>query len=359
MKKVLKKQSVLYFMPWLIGCAVVAVVLLGVTLQGMFLRITGPEDISQFDSSSLENGDYVSYDASDVIVAFATLSSSDADETTVMKTYYLLPVGDSYIAVVDKKEQNSEILDKAMEQSYEYYLGDLQELTKLGGLSGTVTSLESDMTSYMVDCIEEYGLPGYVEGEDTAALILPYEIVNQNIGFMSGKLNLLLFLVALVFVIIILILLVPVMIGTFQKQAVALVLAECTTDEAEDDFANADKFEAIRVGKYIWYQNGPFTRTLKTSDIIWGYMMPEPLVVSKYRWPVALYDCEREFSRICFAEKADGIAFLNAIASQGNPFVKGYTPELSKMFKSDFEQFQSYASNMAQTFKETISSGVE
>jgi hypothetical protein len=328
MYKTLRTESLKKVLPRIICCALAAIILLGISGGGLIKLITGPKAINDIDT-----GDYVSLDASDVIVAFATLSVTNDDETVVKKTYYLFPYGDSYIAVMDRKEKNSDILDRAMEQSKEYYLGDLETLTKLGALSGTVKALDEDMTSYMTDCIDNYELPGYEEGADTSRLIIPYQIELDQVGLLSKTWTLVLFGGAVVFLILLAAQLVVLFAGCYQKKVRALI------GEEPEDFADAAKIERVRVGSYIWYSKGPGSRAVKTADIIWGYALPEPLVVSKYRWPVALYDHEQQLTRICFAEQKSCQDFLKAIAAQGNPFVNGYTSDYSEKFQNDFAGF--------------------
>ena len=164
MKRALRKESITHLLPRIILCGLLAVILFGLSGKGLISMVTGP----MYLSDSLDEGSYVSFDASDVIVAFANLTAKSDSGTKTLKTYYLLPAGDNtYLAVMDRKEHHSDVLDKAMDQSHEYYLGDLETLTQLGPLQGTITALDDDMTSYMVDCIEKYTLPGYEEGGDT------------------------------------------------------------------------------------------------------------------------------------------------------------------------------------------------
>lgn len=338
MNKVLKGMSMKVMLPKIIAVFAVAVILLGVACPGLMMLLGGAEPLSQVD---IENaaGEYVSFDASEIVVAIATLSASDGDgNTEVLETHYLLPSGDGrYLCVMDKKEKNENVLSRAMEQSEQYYLYDLESLTRLGNLEGTVKALDEDMVSYMTDCIENYELPGYAEGADLTELIIPVQVNLDQVGFLSETVALVLGLLGLVFAIIGVVLLVPVLTGSYQKKAYAAV--GVSLEEADEDFEKAEVIENVRVGKYIWYQKGATTHALVTENLIWGYTMPEPLVVSKYRWPVALYDLDQKETRVCFMDKKSCEKFLDAIAVQGNPFVKGYTTDLSQQFQNNFEKF--------------------
>lgn len=339
MKKALRRETMRHLLPRIILFALLAAVFLGLSGKGLICMVRGPKALSSVDPSEL-SGEYVSFDASEVIVAFANLTAKSDSSSSTLKTYYLLPAGDgTYLAVMDRKEHHADVMDKAMDQSHEYYLGDLETLTKLGSLSGTAAALDDDMTGYMSDCIEKYQLPGYTEGGDTLALIRPVQINLDHVGLFSTTITLLLGGVGLVFLILMLAFLIPAMMGHYQKKAMAVVLNDHTTEEAEALYAEASPLERVKVGEYLFYQKGAYTLAEKTADLIWGYPMPEPLVVSKYRWPVALYDREQNMIQVCFREQKDCKALLEAIRSQGNPFVVGYTSELFQKFQQDFAGF--------------------
>ncbi len=345
MYKILRRESLKCVLPRLIICAVLAVALIGVSISSVVRMALGPNQLSNLSVDSLD-GEYVSFDASEIVVAFATLSLTDSDSnTTVLKTYYLLPVGDGYyMAVMDKKESNSTVLDLAMEQSEEYYLGDLETLTKLGNLSGTITELDSSMVSYMTDVIDTYELPGYEEGVDSTGIIVTYQINLDYIGMLKGDIAIGLFLAGLIFLVLIGLQLAIVFTGYYQKQVRQVIGG----DVDKEDFLNAIVIERIRVGKFIWYRKGACSRAIRTENLIWGFPMSEPMVVSKYRWPVALYDKNQQVTTLQFMEQSHCKDFLEAIADQGNPFIVNYTSQLAALFQDDFPVFCKEAEKAAQ-----------
>ena len=337
MYKILRKESFKRLLPRILACVLVLVILLGLCGGGLVRLAAGPKLLDAVDISD-PAGKYVSFDASQVIVAFASLSSKSEGSSKTLKTYYLLPVGDEqYIAVLDRKEKNSASLDKAMEQSREYYLGDLTDLTPIGELSGTVKVLEDGMMEYMTDCIDKYQLPGFEEGRDSAHLILPYQVELNRVGLLGEQTVVILGILSLVVLILLIVQLAVLLAGCYQTRVRALM------GEETEDISAMTQIERVRVGEFILYNKGPGSRALKTSDVIWGYAMPEPMVVSKYRWPVALYDLEQHMTRINFMEQKNCEEFLKAIAAQGNPFVKGYTSEYAEKFQQDFGAFQEMA----------------
>ena len=337
MKRALRKESIHHLLPRIIICGLLAVILFGLSGKGLISMMVGPKNLAD---STPKKGEYVSFDASEVIVAFANLTAKSDSGTDTLKTYYLLPAGDNtYLAVMDRKEHHSDVLDKAMDQSHEYYLGDLETLTQLGPLQGTITALDDDMPGYMTECIEKYTLPGYEEGNDTSALILPLQIDLDRVGLFSKTVTLILGGAGLVFLILMLVFLIPALTGHYQKKAMAEVLKDHTPEEAEELFSSAHSLERVKVGEYLWYQKGATTHAVKVADLIWGYPMPEPLVISKYRWVVALYDMEQHMIQVSFQSQGDCQKLLDAIQAQGHPFVSGYTSDLSQKFQQNFKGF--------------------
>lgn len=333
MKKTLRRESLRCVLPRIVLCGLLALILLGVSGGGLLKLMSGATPLSELSREELE-GQYVSFDASQVIVAFANLTSSNSDgDSKTLKTYYLLPFGDSYMAVMVRGEDYEGLMERAMEQSHEYYLGDLDTLTGLGTIRGTVGPLEEDMSGYMTDCIDNYQLPGYLEGEDSSALLVPYQVKLDYVGPMKKPLTLALGLAGASLLLLALLQLAVVMAGCYQKKALAV------TGEAEEDFQSAEKIERVRVGRYLWYTKGPGSRAVPVESLVWGYALPEPLVVSKYRWPVALYNRERQLLQVCFMEQSHCQDFLKAVAAQGHPFLSGYTSDLSWKFQEDFEGF--------------------
>lgn len=342
LSKTLKQKTMKTLLPFILVAAILTVVFLGIAAPGLIKIISGPQPLDQQNLDDMQ-GKYVSFDASEIIVAIASLSVNSDAGTEILETYYLLPAGDgTYIAVMDAKERNANVLDRAMSQSQEFYMGDLETLTRLGDISGTVVELEKDMDTYMVDTIDKYTLPGYVEGESSFGLIRPAQINLDKVGFLYTNVASLLAVIGLVFLAITLLILIPGLTGAYQKKAFALV-----GEAGEDAFNEAETIEQIQVGKFIWYQKGASTKVLKTEDLVWGYPMPEPLVVSKYRWPVALYDMDRNFHQVCFMDKKNREKFIAAIAAQGHPFIDHYTSDLAQKFNSNFEGFVADANKAA------------
>ncbi len=104
MYKTLRKESLRRVLPRIIICAVLSVILLGISGDGLLKLLWGPQPLDELSNDELD-GKYVSFDASKIIVAFANLTASNSEgDSETLKTYYLLPADDgTYMAVMDIK----------------------------------------------------------------------------------------------------------------------------------------------------------------------------------------------------------------------------------------------------------------
>ena len=327
----LKKVSKKRMMPKIIALFAAALLLLIATKFGIFSLILGPTTAGETAAEDLM-GKYVSFDASDSIAAYASLGSSGSSKMQ----YYVLTWGDKYISISATSEHYN-LLEAASEQSQEYYLGDLTELSPLGELKGTVVKLEDDLKDFMISGITGIGIPGADTAEEAEAHVVPYTIKLGYVGWLPQTWCLVFTALALLCIAGAVALLVLLNTGFYHKNALAVVGGD---KNAEADFETSTLHDQIRVGKrYIWYFKGPKSYALPTSSVVWGYCEANPMVVSKYQWPMALYTQDKNYHCVHIATKDEINQILSEIAAHKYPFVEGYTSAKNKMFQSDFQAF--------------------
>lgn len=327
----LKKISKKRMMPRIIALFAAALLLLVVTRFGIFSLILGPTTAGETAAEDLK-GKYVSFDACDSIAAYASLGSSG----TAKMQYYVLTWGDKYISISATDEYYN-LLDAASEQSQEYYLGDLTELSPMGELKGTVVALEEDLKEFMISGITGIGIPGADTAEEAEAHVVGYTIKLGYVGWLPQTWCLVLTALAVLCIAAAIALLVLLNSGWYYKAVTAVVGND---KAAEADFEASTVHDQIRVGKkYIWYFEGPKAYAVPTSTVVWGYCEANPLVVSKYQWPLALYTQDKSYHCIHIATKEEINQILAEIAAHKYPFVEGYTSAKNKMFQNDFQAF--------------------
>lgn len=327
----LKKASKKRMMPKVIALFAAALLLLAVTKFGIFSLLLGPTTAGETPAEDLM-GKYVSFDACDSIAAYASLGSSGSNKLQ----YYVLTWGDKYISI-SATEEYYNILDAASEQSQEYYIGDLTELSPMGELKGTVVKLDDELKDFMISGITGIGIPGADTEEEAGAHVVGYTIKLGYVGWLPQTWCLILTALALICIAGAVTLLVLMNSGYYYKNVTAVV----GNDKAADaDFEASTRHEQICVGKkYIWYFKGAKSYAVPTSSVVWGYCEANPMVVSKYKWPMALYTQDKSYHCINIATKEEVNRILGEIAAHKYPFVEGYTSAKNKMFQNDFQAF--------------------
>lgn len=327
----LKKVSKKRMMPKIIALFAAALLLLIATRFGIFSLILGPTTADKTAAEDLQ-GKYVSFDASESIAAYASLGSSGSAKMQ----YYVLTWGDKYISITAAPEHYN-LLDAASEQSQEYYLGDLTELSPLGELRGTVVRLEDDLKEFMVSGITGIGIPGADTAEEAEAHVVPYTIKLGYVGWLPQTWCLIFTALALLCIAGAVALLVLLNTGYYLKNVTAVVGSD---KNAESDFETSTVHDQVRVGKkYIWYFKGPKSYAVPTASVVWGYCEANPMVVSKYQWPMALYTQDKSYHCVHIATKEEINQILAEIAAHKYPFVEGYTSAKNKMFQNDYQAF--------------------
>lgn len=327
----LKKVSKKRMMPKIIALFAAALLLLIATRFGIFSLILGPTTADKTAAEDLQ-GKYVSFDASESIAAYASLGSSGSAKMQ----YYVLTWGDKYISITATSEHYN-LLDAASEQSQEYYLGDLTELSPLGELRGTVVRLEDDLKEFMVSGITGIGIPGADTAEEAEAHVVPYTIKLGYVGWLPQTWCLIFTALALLCIAGAVALLVLLNTGYYLKNVTAVVGSD---KNAESDFETSTVHDQVRVGKkYIWYFKGPKSYAVPTASVVWGYCEANPMVVSKYQWPMALFTQDKSYHCVHIATKEEINQILAEIAAHKYPFVEGYTSAKNKMFQNDYQAF--------------------
>lgn len=325
MFQTIKKRTLKRMLPKIITAFALAVILLAASGLGAFRLILGPADLDSVSADQLM-GKYVTFDASQSIAAYA----SYGDDKSLQ--YYVLTYGDKYISITADSSYY-DLLDAASDQSQEYYQGDLTELHSLGMVSGTVSALEDDLRDYMISGITGIGLPG-AEDEDAAnASVLSYNIHLGKVGWMSSKAAVVFTILALISALVGVVLIVLVKVGFYHKQADKTIGKDA--DAAEKDFEEAIHHHQIVVGKkYVWFFNGPKCGAIPTKEVVWAYCEANPNVVSKYKWPMAMYLRDKSYYKVDIETKDEINQIISEIAAVAPTMVTGYSSQKNKAFKN-------------------------
>ncbi len=329
----LKKVSLKRILPTVIVLFAAAVLLLLATRFGIFSLILGPTTADETPAEDLL-GKYVSFDASQSIAAYASLGNSETSTNKLQ--YYVLTWGDKYISISASSDHYN-VLDAASDQSQEYYLGDLTELSSLGQLRGTVVKLDDDLKDYLISGITGIGIPGADTAEEAQEHVVGVTVKLGYVGWLPQSWCIIFTALALALILVAALLLILIKTGYYSRAVSRVIDGDRA---AEEDFAAASVHEQVIVGKkYIWYFKGPRSFAVPTASVVWGYCEANPLVVSRYKWPLALFTQDRSYHCVHVATKIEINQILSEIAACKHPFVEGYSPAINKMFQNDYQAF--------------------
>lgn len=342
MEKTLRKASLKKVLPRILVCFLLAVVLLALTGLGIFKLMAGPTPLSSVDLADAE-GRYVSVDASQALAGFATYSVNDE----VTKEYFILDIGNGQYMAISARGDSIDLLESAGDQSEDYYVNaTLDSLNSIGTVSGVISALPEELETYLDDAIDSIAsyLPDLDGVSDPTGQLLYLSLDIDRIGLFSTSAVVVLSVIALVFLLLAIIQLVLVCSGFYQRKAKAVLDQAISGEEdrkaVEEDFAAATIVEHVRVGKrFTWYQHGARTDVVDNNQILWAYCQIEPLVVSKYRWPMCIWTRDGEQTGPHLQSQKSVKTILQALEANGCRFLSGYDANRLRSCTSDFDAF--------------------
>jgi hypothetical protein len=342
MEKTLRRASLKKVLPRILVCFLLFIVLLAVTGLGVFKLLAGPTALSQLDAADAQ-GRYVSVDASQALAAFASYSTDDK----VSEEYFILALDDGRFMAISAKGSNIDLLEAAGDQAEDFYVnGTLDTMQSMGSVSGTVSTMADELYEYMDQALES--MSNYIpvlQGEDGYSDQILYVCLKvDRVGWLSTKYVVILSVLALLFLLLGIAQIVLVYSGSYQREVTALLKPYLRTEDdraaVEADFAEAQVIEHVRVGKdFTWYQIGARAMVLRNDQVIWGYCQIEPLVVSKYRWPMCLWMRDGNCLTPHLEDQRSVKAILKALADGGNQFLSGYDANRLRRCEANFDDF--------------------
>jgi hypothetical protein len=319
MYKSLKKFSLRSVLPRVIALALCAVILLAVTGFGIF-RLLSPVDAD----GTISGGDYVRFDLSQVVVAFATSSGTFSGE----HTYYILDLGDGNFAALKAASNDASAFAVALTQSQSYYHdGTLDELNTLGYAYGTAVKMDSSTLSLLEEGLESAELEGNI-----VATVVNY----GRLGTTPKNATVALTCLALVFIVLAAIPLIAALSGAYQKE----VRASLSGEDAEEEYSAAFTRDQTRVGaRHFWYQKGAKSLCIPTNDIIWGFNRLDSRMLGSRRYSLELYLRSGENLDIRTKTEQERDEIASAISENAEVFVHGYSQERAAAYAHSREGF--------------------
>ncbi len=332
MYQAMKRHSLLVILPRLIAALVLAVLLLAATTGNIVRILAGPQDLLAL-GGSVQAGDYVKVDISQLMSAYATLDNS----SKTVKSYYVLKIGDQTYMSLHAGNHYSSQFSRAADQAYDYYRNNSGVLNPMGTVSGEVETLGDDWLKMLNEWLTGSSVEGFTDVENPTGTVLALNLEVDHVGGLSVLWNWVLFLLGLACLVWLGIELALVASGWYHRQVRALLGSDAA---AAQEWQQAESFGNARVGKdYIWYSKGPVHHVFSFGSVVWVYKQFDPHVLGKYKWPVSIFTNQREYHELCVKEDAQREQMIHILHAHGGRFVTGYSQDNYDQFCNDFSAF--------------------
>ena len=326
---------------------IVALVIILVIGGNSFIKlIQGPADIYSLPVEDLK-GSFVNAELYAIIDMFAEYTEETDGRETVKERCYIIPIGqEEYIGVNIPKDDFNDA-SKICDETFAYLMGERAELSTTMQVTGNINNMKGEIKQFYYEWFQDSGYLGdNLSIEEIEKYALPYILEVDYVGwFHYGTVSVFILLGAIFFVCLAIIL-IRVFSGAYISKVKRFVKKhpEISVDEIDLDYERGVEIESSRVGKaYTYVFKGSKANILKNDEIIWAYLKRithktngiktgvtyEVLIATKDKKP---HDIPMD--------SEDGVYAVLEELSKHNPhIVLGYSDELKKMYKKDYDAF--------------------
>ncbi len=339
----LKKQSRKSTRNRLIICLLITIISLLVVSGSLSKLISGPEKLDDLPLDRISAA-YVNADINAILGNFAEYyEESDDGSKNVTDNYYVIPVGDEEFIGLQVSKEDFDSAELIFNQTMDYLIGNTDELTSIMNVTGSVNDMDSEVYDYYKEWFEEYG---YTD-EEIDNVALPYILQIGYIGAMDQVAVYGLLALAAVGLLLTVIIIIQSLTGSYLSRIKKYIReneSSASMERIESDFENAAALGSVWVGKlFTYYFQGNKAWILKNSDIVWAYLLN--VTHKTYGIKVGttktllIYTRDKKKHSVQ-VKKSDDITAILQQLSETNPYVvTGYSDELMKLFKKDFDAF--------------------
>jgi len=343
----LKKISMKHVMLRLLGCIFIILVLLGVSSDSLLKLMKGPTDFSTLSIENLPNS-YIKGDINAIIDVFAEYyTKKDDGPEEVTDNYYIIPFGEKEYLGLKVNKSDFDLANQICDETYEYISGTSDELTTNMEVTGTISKMNDETYGYYMDWFETSGFLEDSTAAELESVAIPYILKVDYIGNLDS------FWVYIIIICIIIVFLYAIIIllkgltGFYQshiKKYIKQNDSHFNLERLEVDYLSAVPIESARVGK-IWtfFFNGSKSQIIKNEDIIWAYLQEVTHRVYGIKANVSksltIYTKDKKKYMVPMKKSVNANAFLATLSQMQPHIVMGYSDDLKKCFKKDFETF--------------------
>lgn len=357
----LRKQSRKSTRNRLLICLLIVGVVAIVTGKSVTKLIEKPQKLDDLAIEQL-SGAYVNGDINAIIGNFAEYyeENEDGSEKNVTDNYYVIPVGEEEFIGLQVAKQDFDGADQIYNETMDYLMGDKSELTTSMNVTGTINDMEGEVYDYYVDWFESCG---YTQ-EEINKLALPYILQIGYVGDLDSFTTYGLLIVGVVSLLLALIIIIQAITGAYLSRIKKYIKQNETSidmERIEVDYEGAEELGSVRIGKlFTYYFQGNKAWLLKNADIVWAYLYNVTHKTYGIKVGVTrtliVYTKDKKKHSIQVKKSDDITAILNKLPEVNPQMVAGYSDELMKLFKKDFDAFSNlyYNRETASTSQDDI-----
>lgn len=248
----LKKQSMKDVMIRLVICAIIILILLGVTRSSLLKLIKGPQDFSSLSLEELPDA-YVNGDINVIIDVFAEYYEENDDGTEeITKNYYVIPFGEDKYIGLNVSKGDFPLANLICDETYEYLMGTRDDLTSKIQVTGTVNKMNEETYGYYLDWFEKSQFLENSTTEAIEAAALPYMLQVDYIGTLDSALIYTLLVCICLVLLYAIIILIKGVTGAYLSRVKKYIKhndSNFSLERMEVDYLSSVPIESVRVGK--------------------------------------------------------------------------------------------------------------
>jgi hypothetical protein len=334
MKQVMKKVSIAF------GIMVIILISFGPSYMKL---IEGPKDLSALSIEEMP-GAYVKGELYYIFDQFAYYYNENDDGTEdITDQYYFILIGEDKLMGLHVKTDDFEIANQIFNESYDFDYGQREELTTSWQLKGTINKMEGEVLEFFQSYFVEAG----VDAGEVENYSIPYVLEVDYVGSFDSfavYASLAVFILLLAYVII-----------TLVKGAAGVYISpikkyisknELTValESMESDYTGAKSIDNFIIGpKWSYFFHGNKAQVVENSTLLWVYREnnTQRLYGIKIhdKKSLIMYTKDKKKLVASMHHNYDIDSVIEELVKQIPGLVTGYSKELEKSFKKDFENF--------------------
>lgn len=345
MLELLKKQS-LKQITKLIGFMFGIMILILIVFGANFIKLVkGPVELSSLSLDEIPNA-YVEFDVDMILDSFVeTYNESEDGKQTSTDMHYIIPLNEEMYFTLHVGSGEFDTAEELLIDTYDYYFTDASsEPPTTWRVKGTINKLEGEYLEYYNTYLLETA--GFTQ-EEIDTYTMPYVLDVDYIGKYNSGVTygaLALFIILLLCAIINLIKGLSGMSLNPIKKYIKDHEDSINIEKLEADYLNGKSIDNVKVGQ-IWtfFFNGSKAQVVKNEDLIWIYRQERThrfYGFKIYQMKSLIMFTKNKKKYTATLKDSSDIDYVIETISQDHPhIVTGYSDELEKCFKKDFENF--------------------